>query len=178
MVANCFWPKHVAFFLLQYKYVVDYPPKSHLYLIIQPGWITLRWDRNKTWRIRTSQCSDLNCFVLEVLSSYLGPLTVYSKPNHAVISVTVLTNRCPSLTLSTYIPITQRVAPHTALSSFTRTCCLLKHNGTASNSTVQPHLSGLIGKASDPDMQKIRITGFFFMVCGSVHLQIFNKTTN
>jgi len=29
-------------------------------------------------------------------------------------------------------------------------------------STVELHLSGLIGTASHPDMQKIRITGFFF----------------
>ena len=28
--------------------------------------------------------------------------------------------------------------------------------------TVALHLSGLIGTASHPDMQKIRITGFFF----------------
>ena len=30
------------------------------------------------------------------------------------------------------------------------------------DSTVELHLSGLIGTASHPDMQKIRITGFFF----------------
>jgi len=28
--------------------------------------------------------------------------------------------------------------------------------------SVQLHLSGLVGKASHPDMQKIRIMGFFF----------------
>jgi hypothetical protein len=30
------------------------------------------------------------------------------------------------------------------------------------NNTVEPNLSGLIGTASHPDMQKIRIMGVFF----------------
>jgi hypothetical protein len=38
-----------------------------------------------------------------------------------------------------------------------------KHeNCTQNNGTVQLQLSGLIGIASPPDTQKIRITGFFF----------------
>ena len=37
-----------------------------------------------------------------------------------------------------------------------------KHKITVLISTVQLHLSGLIGTASHPDMQNIRIIGFFF----------------
>jgi hypothetical protein len=34
--------------------------------------------------------------------------------------------------------------------------------GSNQGNTVELHLSGLIGTASHPDMQKIRIIGFFF----------------
>jgi hypothetical protein len=32
------------------------------------------------------------------------------------------------------------------------------------NSTAEPHVSGIIGAASHPDLQKIRIFGFFFEI--------------
>jgi len=104
----------------------------------------------KTWIFSNKPVLTSNLYLSNQSPSRVDPellLSISSPVSHYERSLTVK-NRCPS-----WIPEWPVVCPKELTH---------EHQEPAEFNTVKRHLFGLFGTASHPDMQKIRIIGFFF----------------